>query len=96
MGMSGTRRQQLAELLRKQKMTISEMAFYFETHPRNILEDLKHIEKSVASEEKLTMLPSRCEECDFVFKKRRRFQTPSRCPQCRSEKILDPSIFIKS
>lgn len=87
-----TRRKDIIELLSKQAMTVRELAEFFHADARDILIDLEHIAKSVRP--KLEMEPSSCKSCGFVFKKRERHKRPSRCPECKAEKITEPIFSI--
>ncbi|HEX2733020.1 MAG TPA: hypothetical protein VHM70_15530 [Polyangiaceae bacterium] len=37
---------------------------------------------------------ARCIACSFAFNSRERFSRPSRCPQCRSERIAAPRFRL--
>lgn len=59
-----------------------------------IIEHVKHIRKSLDNEERvLRGQPPKCQECDFED-----FNTviniPSKCPKCRSRRILEPKFKI--
>lgn len=64
---------------------------------RQIEEHLHHIVKSVARDRSLhfILVPSACQQCDFVFRARSRLTRPSRCPRCRSEALTDPQYRIE-
>jgi len=58
---------------------------------------LAHIARSVAAAggpERFVVEPSSCINCGFVFKKRDRLKTPSRCPICASEEITETRFKI--
>jgi transcriptional regulator len=57
---------------------------------KEVYEHLAHVEKSSLYKKSIISDPARCLDCGFVFKKRTRFSTPSRCPACRSEAITTP------
>lgn len=44
---------------------------------------------------KLRITPAECEACGFVFQGRTRLSGPSRCPQCRSERITSPTFTLR-
>ncbi len=46
--------------------------------------------------ERLRIDPAACRACGFVFKERisKHLHAPSRCPQCRSERISEPRFRI--
>ena len=60
-------------------------------------EDLRHVEKSLRrGSERLRIDPAGCRACGFVFRERvsKHLHAPSRCPQCRSERISEPRFRI--
>ncbi|MBI4452324.1 transcriptional regulator [Candidatus Woesearchaeota archaeon] len=88
-----TRRQQIIEILENQKATAQYLANIFETTLKEILEDFKHIEKSIKPK-KLKIIPAYCKSCNFVFKERSRVSKPTKCPKCRSEWIETQRFYI--
>ena len=89
-----TRRQQIIEILEQQKQTAQQLANYFETTLKEILEDLEHIEKTIKPR-KLKEIPAHCKSCNFVFKERSKVSKPSKCPKCRSEWIEAQMFWIE-
>ena len=89
-----TLRQSLIELLSAREMSISELARELEVKFSEIDLALGHIEKSIRPR-KIKTTPAFCRECGFVFKERRRFTPPSRCPKCKSEWIAEASYCIR-
>jgi len=60
-----------------------------------VAEHLRHLERSLEHEaQTLVVLPARCVPCGFVFEGRKRHARPSRCPQCRRERIEPPRFSI--
>lgn len=59
-----------------------------------IIEHLEHIRKSLDSENRfLTGQPPKCQECKFEdFNSV--INIPSKCPKCRSRRILEPKFKI--
>ncbi len=56
---------------------------------------LQHLERSLRHRnQELVVLPARCVACHFVFEQRKRFARPSRCPECRSERIEPPRFSV--
>lgn len=43
----------------------------------------------------LCIEPARCIGCGFEFKGRSRAAKPSRCPECRSERIAPPRFWVE-
>lgn len=58
---------------------------------------LPHIVRTLAAGgiSRLVVKPSECLKCAFVFKKRERLKTPSRCPVCKSEEITEMRFRIE-
>lgn len=90
-----TRRRDTILLLSQQAMTVRELAEWFRADARDILIDLEHIAQSVKPAGRLIMDPSNCKSCGFLFKKRERHKRPSKCPECKGEKITEPVFSVK-
>ncbi len=88
-----TLRQQLTELLSAQEMSISGLARMLEVKFSEIESALQHVEKSIKPK-KIKITPARCKECGFVFRERKKFTPPSRCPECKSEWIAEATFSI--
>ena len=90
-----TRRQEIMEFLMGQPATLKEITIEFGGSVKEIRGDLKHIRRSIRSMHKqMYAEPLRCNDCgkETVLDKVR---NPSRCPECKSENILQPRFFIK-
>lgn len=81
-----TLRQEIAKALKDKPRGLREISKIFRLGEKEVLEHLQHIARSA----KLDIEPAFCQKCGFVFKKRERLNTPSRCPICRSEFISPP------
>lgn len=81
-----TRRQQIIETLQANRQTAQQLANYFQTTSKDILEDLQHIEKTIRPK-KLKIDPAHCKSCSFIFRERSKVSKPSKCPRCNSEWI---------
>ena len=57
---------------------------------KELEEDFEHISKSFKLKTEYAM----CKKCGFVFKRDRRYHTPSKCPKCRSEWIEGQKFWI--
>ena len=90
-----TRRKDIIDLLSQQAMTVRELAEWFRADSRDILIDLEHVSQSIKPG-KLVMDPSTCRQCGFVFKKREKRKRPSRCPECKAEKITEPVFSVET
>lgn len=90
-----TRRKQILQLLLERQYTAFDLAEKFREKEKLILEDLRHIKKSLRHrKEKLVIFPAACIECGFVFGKED-IKNPSRCPRCRSERIEEQLYEVK-
>ena len=89
----GTRREQMISYLESSEYTVKDLAALVRSNMRDTIDDLSHIQKSVGK--RLKTRSAECTACDFVFRKRDRLNTPSRCPECKSERIIGPWIHIE-
>ena len=81
-----TRRQEIIQILQESKQSAQQLANYFQTTLKEIVEDLEHIGKSIKPK-KLKIDAAYCKKCNFVFKERSKVSKPGKCPRCRSEWI---------
>ncbi len=89
-----TRREEIIKQLRVKALSVEDISVIFGAYAKDILEDLQHIAKSVRPREKLVMQPAQCKKCGYVFTKRSKVQTPSKCPQCKGDWIQPPLFKI--
>jgi predicted Zn-ribbon and HTH transcriptional regulator len=85
---SQTRRAQIRDLLSLHPMTLHTLARHLRVRVADLNDDLEHLRRSLG--DALQVEPASCDGCGFSFRKRDRFTAPSRCPQCRSERIRGP------
>ncbi|MEQ9716001.1 MAG: transcriptional regulator [Candidatus Asgardarchaeia archaeon] len=95
-----TRREKIINILltSEEPLSARDIALFLDERDiRLILNDLKHIAKSVRKIEggkyQLVMVPAQCRKCGFVFKEGASLD-PSRCPKCKSEWISPPKFKI--
>lgn len=93
-----TDRQRIIESLRGRMLTAREISESVGLKEKDVLEHLPHIAKSLSthghSGARLSVEPSECLGCGFVFRKRERLKTPSKCPVCRSEEITETRFGV--
>ena len=90
-----TIRQQIIELLTDGEMDARELSREVGIKEKEVYEHLTHISRSlVAKGRKINVQPSECLKCSYVFKDRKRFTRPGRCPRCRQSHITSPSFKI--
>lgn len=77
-------------MIRDRQLTARDISRILGIREKEVYEHLPHVERSAGHGIRLIVEPPRCVKCGFVFKDRRRFTTPSRCPKCRSEGITEP------
>lgn len=92
-----TIRKQMIGLLEKEEMSAREISQAVQIREKEVYEHLAHIGRTVNTKrKKLVITPSQCLECGYVFKNRKRYTRPSRCPHCKNEHINNPAYRILS
>lgn len=91
-----TTRERIASLLRERPMTPSALAAEVDATPAVVLEHVRHVARSLdAGSGELLVAPPACRDCGFDG-----FDDPanrpSRCPECKSEAIDEPTFTIRS
>lgn len=57
---------------------------------------LQHLARSLTHRgQVLEVEPAKCLQCEFTFEERGRYRRPSRCPQCRSERLSPPRYWVR-
>ncbi|RLI50763.1 MAG: transcriptional regulator [Candidatus Thorarchaeota archaeon] len=97
--MMSTKRERIAQLLEmtEEPMTAQEIRDELGLRTRNeVYEAIDHIAKSAKREGKEVLIrPASCAKCGYVFSGRASLRRPSRCPQCKSEWIIEPAYLIR-
>jgi len=92
-----TIRQQIIELLIAAEMSAKEISQTVGIREKEVYEHLLHVARSVNTQKKkLVINPSSCLGCGYVFKNRKRYTPPGRCPHCKGEHIQNPTYRINS
>jgi len=96
MPLERTPRQRIIELIMGTRLSSHQLAQMLGIPERQVEEHLTHVVKTIARDmtRRFILDPARCQDCDFVFRNRRRLTSPSRCPHCRSEAIAVPRYGI--
>ena len=92
-----TVRQRIAALLRTGELTAQEISKQAAIAERDVAEHLRHLEHTLSQTgERLRVLSPHCVKCGFVFGERGKHARPSRCPQCKSERLSKARFTIVS
>jgi predicted Zn-ribbon and HTH transcriptional regulator len=91
-----TIRQSIMAELENGPMTARDLSKAIRISEKEVIAHMEHVAKSAQPPKRLVIEPSACNKCGFVFSDRRRFSSPSRCPQCRHEGISPPVFRIES
>ncbi|MGB6380026.1 MAG: hypothetical protein WBG51_02535, partial [Syntrophobacteria bacterium] len=90
-----TIRQQMIVLLTEKEMSARELSQAIGIREKEVYEHLPHIARSVAvQKQKLIIQPAQCLGCGYVFKDRKRFTRPGRCPHCKQSHLDEPRYLI--
>ncbi len=90
-----TTRQQIVVLLSQDRHRAKGISQELSIREKEVYDHLEHIARTVARQkQRLLIEPSRCLSCGYIFKERKRFAKPGRCPRCRDEHIREPSYYI--
>ncbi len=91
-----TIRQQIITCLNNGPVNAIEISQDVGIMEKEVYEHLEHIVRSINARGKdLTIHPSRCLKCGFIFEKRTRFKRPGRCPDCKGTRITKPLYEIR-
>ncbi|RLE92348.1 MAG: transcriptional regulator [Thermoprotei archaeon] len=98
-----TLRQRIFQVLEEadRPLTVDEIGAVLDIPVRErkrLYEELVHLAKTVERKSggamRIMYEPPRCVHCGYVFKDLKRIRKPSRCPKCKSERILPPRFIL--
>jgi hypothetical protein len=90
-----TARRALVDVLKEGFASVKQLSGRTGLSEKQVRDHLEHIARSLArGGDELEREASRCMKCDHRFDDRERVSTPSRCPECRSERISPPRFRI--
>jgi hypothetical protein len=93
---NATIRQALLAVLRAEELTARELSAKVSVTEREVVTHLEHLGHSLEhGSERLSVVPPCCAKCSYRFDARTRFSRPSRCPQCKSERVLAARFTIR-
>jgi len=93
--MEQTRRQAIAERLREGPATIDALSRDLRLPWTDVIDHLEHLRASIRPPETFHVEPPACLKCGFEFTDRKRLSRPSRCPECRGERIAPAQFSIR-
>ena len=94
-----TTRQRIADALREEPRTASDLAATLSLPTPTVYEHLEHVSQSITEadgggDEEFLVAPPTCRECGFDgFDDP--VNEPSRCPKCKCERIEEPAFVIR-
>jgi transcriptional regulator len=98
-GMNGsgnlTHRQQIMERLQEKPLNARELSQELSLSEREVYAHLPFVAQSAKTKgARLKVLPFSCLACGYLFRERKRFTPPSRCPRCRSTHLEKPTFRV--
>lgn len=95
-GRHETVRRKIISVIEERPLSAKEISGIVGVPEKAVLEHIPHIQKTLSNERRrLTVTPSECIQCGFLFKKREKLKKPGKCPVCRSETITYPLFSIE-
>lgn len=94
-GADSTTRERIADLLRADTATASDLAVEFGITASSARSHVRHVARSLDNaDEQLLAIPPECRDCGFdAFDDR--VNHPSRCPDCKSEAVGEPVFTVE-
>jgi transcriptional regulator len=89
-----TTRQAIKEMLFGEPRSSLELSQMLSLPEKDVLDHLTHLARAPGAGYQFHIIPAACKHCGFVFKKRERLTTPSRCPLCHHESISRPRFRL--
>ncbi|AZQ14050.1 MULTISPECIES: transcriptional regulator [Halorubrum] len=89
-----TTRQRIADTLREGPATASDLGAALSLPTPVVYDHVEHVSRSVDGDAELLVAPPECRDCGFDgFDDP--INEPSRCPECKSERIEEPAFVIR-
>jgi hypothetical protein len=83
-----TIRKKIIEHLMETPSTCEEISQLLRIKEKEVYDHLFHIDKTVkANGKRLKVIPYYCVKCGYIFKNRKQFSKPGRCPVCKNQRI---------
>ncbi len=88
-----TARQKIISLLEEETLDARSLSGLLGIREKEVYPHLAHIQRSLKVQKKqLLTAPYHCRLCGFIFKDRKKFHPPGRCPRCKQGSI-DPARY---
>lgn len=88
-----TIRQEIITLLSDTPATVRDISQAVGIREKEVFAHLANVEKSLKNHKKsLRLNPYQCLNCNFVFKDRKKYSKPGKCPNCKKSRI-EPAVF---
>lgn len=89
-------REAMIQYLKKHSATAQGLATEFQRNLKAVEEDIAHIRTSIRDDPdyRLMIRPPMCEMCNYTFTASN-YKTPSKCPECKGEKIKPARFKIE-
>jgi predicted Zn-ribbon and HTH transcriptional regulator len=92
-----TTRQAITDELLLGLRTIRNLSQILGISEKEVITHLPHVKQSAKYKGyEFVTEPSKCLKCGFVFEHRKRWAKPSRCPECKAEKLTTPMFGLIS
>jgi transcriptional regulator len=90
-----THRKQIIERLQEGPLSARELSKELSLSEREVYAHLPFVAQSARTKgARLKVLPFSCLTCGYLFRERKRFTPPSRCPRCRSTHLEKPTFRV--
>jgi transcriptional regulator len=90
-----TIRQQMVDLLSEEEMTDRDLSQALGIPEKDVYVHLSHIARTLAAKgKKIRVTPVQCMTCGYVFRDRKRWSRPGRCPRCKDSHIQRPAYAV--
>ena len=92
---SQTARQSLLEWLGDIPLSARDLSQMAGMSEKDVYAHLPHLAKSLKQQNlRLEVIPASCQSCGYSFDRRGQYTKPSRCPECRKERIDPPAFSV--
>ena len=88
-----TQREAIANLLEGASYTVKELSGLMRLKISDVVHHLEHVQRTYGKA--FVVEPASCNACDFIFSKRAKLTCPSKCPQCRQQRVSGPWVGIE-